>query len=176
MCMRIERLNVIKSCAGYDADPRPCRCFTCRAEYSCDSGDSDLGNVDEVEWWEQNDRPDSLDSSEDARMKKKRMNMQPKKTSKPKKAKKPLKKHSEMSGPEVCGKIKHSVMTNMWNQAVRRAYIDLGFSGFVPLGGTTHEGHAFLRMAKMIYSEWKPEEERLFGEVQGARAELVNVD
>ena len=39
-------------------------------------------------------------------MKKNRMNKQPKKTSKPKKAIKPLKKQSEMSGPEVCGKIK----------------------------------------------------------------------
>ena len=113
MCMRIERLKVIKSCACYDADAVPCRCSTCRAEYSCDSGDSERGNVDDIEWWERDDPPDSLDPDVDARMKKKRMNMQPKKTSKPKKAKKPLKKHSEMSGPEVCGKIKHSVMTNI---------------------------------------------------------------
>ena len=132
--------------------------------------------MDEIEWWERDDPPDSLDSDEDARMKKKRMNKTPKKTSKPKKAKKPLKKQSEMSGPEVCGKIKHKVMTNMWNQAVRRAYIDLRLSGFVRLGGTTDEGLCFLVRAKMIYSEWKAEEERLFGEVQDAEAELVNVD
>ena len=55
MCMRIERLKVIKSCVCYDADPRPCRCFTCRAEYSCDSGDPDRGNVDDIEWCERDD-------------------------------------------------------------------------------------------------------------------------
>ena len=98
VCMCIEYLKVIKSCACDDADPRPCRCFICRAEYSFDSGDTDRGSVGDIEWWERDDPPDSLGSGEeDARMKKKkkkRMHKQPKKTSKPKKANKRLKKQS----------------------------------------------------------------------------------
>ena len=93
--MRIELLNVIRSCACYDADAVPCRCFTCRAEYSCDSGDSDRGNVDDIEWWERDDPPDSLHPDVDVRKKKKkRMNNHPKKTSKPNKANKLLKEQS----------------------------------------------------------------------------------
>ena len=95
VCMCIEYLQVIKSCACDDADPRSCRCSICRAEYSFDSGDTDRGSVGDIEWWERDDPPDSLDPDVDARMKKKkRMNKHPEKTSKPKKANKLLKKQS----------------------------------------------------------------------------------
>ena len=196
VCMRIECLKVIKSCACADAETQTCWCSTCSAEIDHqepapwaedwgDSGDSDRsrrGNVDDVEWWRRED-PDSdwnlsdIDCVSDVmRMKKKRMNKkQPKKTSNPKKAKRPLKKQSKMSKPEGCVKIKNK-STHMWNQAVRRAYIALGLSGFVRLGGPTQVEACFLVTAKTIYNEWKAEEKRLFDEVEEALRQSEETD
>ena len=187
VCMRIECLKVIKSCACADAETQTCWCSTCSAEIdhqepapwaedSDDSGDSDWsrrGNVDDIEWWRREDPDSDVDVM---RMKKKRMNKkQPKKTSNPKKAKKPLKKQSKMSKPEGCVKIKNK-STHMWNQAVRRAYIALGLSGFVRLGGPTQVEACFLVTAKTIYNEWKAEEKRLFDEVEEALRQSEETD
>jgi len=60
-----------------------------------------------------------------------------------------------------------------WPRAVRQARVELGFTGFFPLGGRTPEGRAFLQRARAIHAAFKREPSLLKQEKVSANKSVV---